>query len=226
MPVAAHELPKEKRSLFSQSTPSWSDSNGAEAATVELHATSNVFRVMLVNGKMNDAPAAGRENEASAIRSIVSQDRCHSGRVAGPEPSERQAKGYRSDRVSEGCLWSVSLSRDLTGADLTVDLPRGLMSAGVIVVSPMAITPFWTIQHECRDPHPAPPDELACLQAALHRTLSQCRAAHPTEPRTFVQPPRCQRLPVGSVQKALISSPPALDGIPPFRVWFDCGTTV
>jgi hypothetical protein len=46
---------------------------GAEAATVELHATSNVFRVMLVNGEMNDAPAAGRENEASAIRSIVSQ---------------------------------------------------------------------------------------------------------------------------------------------------------
>jgi|SRR5246127_640828 hypothetical protein len=46
---------------------------GAEAATVELHATSNVFRVMLVNSKMNDAPAAGRENEASAIRSIVSQ---------------------------------------------------------------------------------------------------------------------------------------------------------
>ena len=105
MPVAAHELPKEKRSLFSQSTPSWSDSNGAEAATVELHATSNVFRVMLVNGKMNDAPAAGRENEASAIRSIVSQDRCHSGRVAGPEPSERQAKGCRPGRVSEGCLW-------------------------------------------------------------------------------------------------------------------------
>src|SRR5215472_12584561 len=73
MPVAAHELPKEKRSLFSQSTPSWSDSNGAEAATVELHATSSVFRAMLVNGKMNDAPTAGRENEASAIRSIVSQ---------------------------------------------------------------------------------------------------------------------------------------------------------
>ena len=46
---------------------------GAEAATVELHATSNVFRVMLVNRKMNDAPAAGRANEASAIRSIVSQ---------------------------------------------------------------------------------------------------------------------------------------------------------
>ena len=46
---------------------------GAEAAIVQLHATSNVLRVMLVNGKMNDAPAAGRENEASAIRSIVSQ---------------------------------------------------------------------------------------------------------------------------------------------------------
>jgi hypothetical protein len=46
---------------------------GAEATTVELHATSNVFKVMLVNGKMNDAPAARRENEASAIRSIVSQ---------------------------------------------------------------------------------------------------------------------------------------------------------
>ena len=46
---------------------------GAEAATVELHATSNVFRVMLVNREMNDAPAAGRANEASAIRSIVSQ---------------------------------------------------------------------------------------------------------------------------------------------------------
>jgi hypothetical protein len=45
----------------------------AEAATVELHVTSNVLRVMLVNGKMNNAPAAGRENEASAIRSIVSQ---------------------------------------------------------------------------------------------------------------------------------------------------------
>jgi hypothetical protein len=45
----------------------------AEAATVELHVTANVLRVMLVNGKMNDAPAAGRENEASAIRSIVSQ---------------------------------------------------------------------------------------------------------------------------------------------------------
>jgi|SRR5215467_7395501 len=46
---------------------------GAEATTVELHATSSVFRAMLVNGKMNDAPTAGRENEASVIRSIVSQ---------------------------------------------------------------------------------------------------------------------------------------------------------
>ena len=46
---------------------------GAEAAIVQLHATSNVLRVMLVNGKTNEAPAAGRENEASAIRSIVSQ---------------------------------------------------------------------------------------------------------------------------------------------------------
>ena len=45
---------------------------GADADKVELNTTPSMFRVVLVNGKMNDASAAGRENEASAISSIVS----------------------------------------------------------------------------------------------------------------------------------------------------------
>jgi hypothetical protein len=46
---------------------------GTDAGKVELNATPSVFRVVLVNGKMNDASPAGRENEASAISSIVSR---------------------------------------------------------------------------------------------------------------------------------------------------------
>jgi hypothetical protein len=46
---------------------------GADADKVELNTTPSVFRVVLVNGKMTDASPAGRENEASAISSIVSR---------------------------------------------------------------------------------------------------------------------------------------------------------
>ena len=45
---------------------------GADADKVELNMTPSVFRVVLVNGKMNDASLAERGNETSAIASIVS----------------------------------------------------------------------------------------------------------------------------------------------------------
>jgi hypothetical protein len=47
---------------------------GVESSTVEIHVTSRIFTVRLVNSKFNEGTAAGRENEAAAIEPIVSKE--------------------------------------------------------------------------------------------------------------------------------------------------------
>jgi hypothetical protein len=47
---------------------------GAQSSTIEIHATSRIFTVRLVNSKFNEGTPAGRENEAAAIEPIVSKE--------------------------------------------------------------------------------------------------------------------------------------------------------
>jgi hypothetical protein len=44
---------------------------GAQSETIELSTTATTFTVKVVNGKFADATTAGRENEASAIETVV-----------------------------------------------------------------------------------------------------------------------------------------------------------
>ncbi len=70
----AQPLEATRQTIFTSIKESIARTIGAESSTVEIHVTSRIFTVRVVNSKFNEGTTAGRENEAAAIEPIVSKE--------------------------------------------------------------------------------------------------------------------------------------------------------